>query len=312
LESQGVRPLEVLVIDDASTDDSVVVVEEYSRRNPLVRLLRNERNLGVVATLNRGLREARGEFFYGGAADDLVEPAFIENVTRLIDRFPQAGIYFGAYRAIDAADREICIEKPRRWDEELFATPERFLNEYLEVEHCSHSLAPATVYRKAFLEDLGGFRSELGQWCDTFLIRSIGLKYGAGFTPQVLATMRRLDQGFSQSQTRNVRLMLDIIARAAWLMRSPALRDRFPEAHVTRWESEYRSYVIMRYLEEKHPYPTLGGNGSAPGRADSHTGHSPITYWPAFLWTRLLHSYHWRKTRNYSPDLSHYEETSST
>ncbi len=51
--TQSVRPLEVLVLDDASTDDSVQVIQQYAARDPLVRLVRNERNLGVVATLNR-------------------------------------------------------------------------------------------------------------------------------------------------------------------------------------------------------------------------------------------------------------------
>jgi glycosyltransferase involved in cell wall biosynthesis len=311
LTSQRILPLEVLVIDDASTDDSVQVIGEFARKHPVIRLLRNERNLGVVATLNRGLNEARGEHWYGGAADDFVAPDFIANIQHLIDRFPQAGIYFGAYRALDGDDREICIEKPRRWNEELFATPERFLNEYLEVEHCTNSLAPATVYRKRYLQDLGGFRPELGHWCDTFLIRSIALKYGAAFTPQILATMRRLDQGYSQSQGRNVKLMLDIVGRAAWLMRSPELRDRFPADHVARWEKGYRDYVIGSYIYSLQTAASAARNGAGPAETASGERQAGPLDWPGRVWARAMRSYRWRKLSAYVSDVSCYTKASS-
>ena len=100
LAAQTLPPLEVIVVDDASTDDSVEVVERFAQRHPIVRLLRNERNLGVVATLNRGLKEARGELVYFGAADDLVAPCLIESAQSLSERYPQAGIYFEKFRWI--------------------------------------------------------------------------------------------------------------------------------------------------------------------------------------------------------------------
>src|SRR5262245_31118099 len=62
---------EVIVIDDGSTDDSLAVIGEFARREPRVRVLRNEKNSGVVATLNRGLAEARGELVFLASSDDL-------------------------------------------------------------------------------------------------------------------------------------------------------------------------------------------------------------------------------------------------
>ena len=100
-------------------------------------------------------------------------PGFIENVERMIERFPQAGIYFGMYEAVGDNDQRICIERVSPWHEERYASPEAFLNEYLEAAHSSNSLSPATVYRKALIKEIGGYRSELGHWSDTFLLRAI-------------------------------------------------------------------------------------------------------------------------------------------
>jgi glycosyltransferase involved in cell wall biosynthesis len=314
LVNQDVTPLEVVVIDDASTDDSVAVIGRYASRYPVVRLLRNERNMGVVATLNRGLREARGEYLYAGAADDLVAPGFVACVRRLIARYPDAGVYFGMYRAIDAEGRELCVERSSRWQTESHVTPERFLNEFLEAEPPTYSPSPATVYRKQYIEELGGFRPELGHWCDTFLIRAIGLKYGAVYVPQVLASMRRLEAAYSQTQSRNIRLMLDIAARAAWLMRSPQCRDRFPEAHVARWEERYRHDVIWGYLWSQHESivrahtnlpladPAAGTGGRGPGWLRR----------PYRFWARLVFAYHWRRLQAYTPDISCYAGTNGT
>jgi glycosyltransferase involved in cell wall biosynthesis len=306
LTSQSIPPLEVIVVDDASTDDSARIIEEYARAHPLVRLIRHERNMGVNAALTTGLAACRGDFYYAGAADDLVAPGFIESIEEMIARFPQAGVYFGMYRAVDPEDREIGIKNISRWHEETYATPDVFLNDCLEAEHCSNSLSPSTVYRKQFIAEVGGYRAELGHWADTFMTRAIALKYGAGYTPQVLATMRWMPHGFSGSQARNVRLMLDIVGRAAWLMRSPEFRDRFPEAHVARWEKEYRDYVIWSYLWREHEQIVRARNTLQSVDSDRGTSSNGIFGRPWRLWARLVFAYHWRRLQAYAPDLSCY------
>ena len=53
--SQSVRPKEFIILDDASTDDSLQVLEAFAARDPIIRLVRNERNRGVCATIQRGI-----------------------------------------------------------------------------------------------------------------------------------------------------------------------------------------------------------------------------------------------------------------
>lgn len=66
-------PFEVIVIDDCSTDDSHAVCERFVARYPeRFALLRNSENQGVSVTRNRGLDEARGEYFMFVDPDDLL------------------------------------------------------------------------------------------------------------------------------------------------------------------------------------------------------------------------------------------------
>lgn len=65
---------EMVVVDDASTDGTRDLVEDWSRRDARIRLVANARNKGQTACLNQGLRECRGEWVARQDADDLSAP----------------------------------------------------------------------------------------------------------------------------------------------------------------------------------------------------------------------------------------------
>jgi glycosyltransferase involved in cell wall biosynthesis len=65
---------EIVVIDDGSTDGTFAAAERCAASHPAVRVLRNERNLGQVATILRGLEESRGEFVMHNGIDLPFDP----------------------------------------------------------------------------------------------------------------------------------------------------------------------------------------------------------------------------------------------
>lgn len=112
-----------------------------------------------------------------------------------------------------------------------------------------YSPSAATVYRVDALREVGGFRAELGAWTDTFAIQAIGLKHGACYLPDTGSYFRMSPNGFSQTQLKNSRLFLNIVERAASLMRSPEFREVFPAEYVVRWEKLYRECVVAGILK---------------------------------------------------------------
>ncbi len=72
--NQSRDDFELVLCDDASTDGTWALLEEYARRDKRVRLLRNGRNLGLGATLNRCLAEARGAYIARMDDDDFSHP----------------------------------------------------------------------------------------------------------------------------------------------------------------------------------------------------------------------------------------------
>jgi succinoglycan biosynthesis protein ExoO len=77
---QSLGDLELIVVDDASTDDSIAVVEAAAARDPRVRLLRQPRNGGPGAARNAGLAAARGRWIAIFDGDDLMAPDRLERL----------------------------------------------------------------------------------------------------------------------------------------------------------------------------------------------------------------------------------------
>jgi glycosyltransferase involved in cell wall biosynthesis len=91
--------LDVLVLDDASTDDSAEIVSGF--RDPRLRRHRNERNLGQFESVNAGIRLARGDLIAVHHADDVYEPELIAEEVAYLVAEPAAGAVFAIDTFID-------------------------------------------------------------------------------------------------------------------------------------------------------------------------------------------------------------------
>ncbi|WP_160357225.1 glycosyltransferase family A protein [Bordetella sp. 02P26C-1] len=78
LLNQTWRNLEIIVVDDVSTDDSVRIVQEYQREHRRIKLIRQKRNGGAYAARNAGLRHATGDYITVHDSDDWSHPSKIE------------------------------------------------------------------------------------------------------------------------------------------------------------------------------------------------------------------------------------------
>lgn len=260
IAAQSRPPDEFLILDDASTDHSLQTIEPYLKQYPFIRLIRHERNQGVVAAHQRLFAEARGDYLFAAAADDIRQPGFFEQAMQIAARYPHAGLIFGAVGIVDPQGQGVDRIEVRNWHEPLYADPDRFMREYLVAELPSHSACSGTIYRRNALMEVGGYRNELGSWADTFAFRAIGLKYGACYLPDDVALFRRLESSYSQQAGARPRVMLDVIARAAYLMRSEGFRGRFSAAYVRGWRRAFRWQVIREYylgaMPTGHPLPS--------------------------------------------------------
>lgn len=78
------RNTEVIVIDDASSDSSVEIINEYRKRDDRILFFQNDLNLGSAKTLKKGISKAKGQYIFFNAADDV---SIAERVEKCLDIF---------------------------------------------------------------------------------------------------------------------------------------------------------------------------------------------------------------------------------
>lgn len=94
LAQPGVE-LEVIVVDDCSTDDSATVAERLAAQHPQVRLIRNPVNKRHIATYNTGLAEVTGDYVVLLSADDQLAPGALGRAAAVFEAHPRVSLVYG-------------------------------------------------------------------------------------------------------------------------------------------------------------------------------------------------------------------------
>lgn len=102
--AQTERDIEVVVIDDESTDHSVEVARSFN--DPRLRVIPLEKNIGLIENYNRCLAEARAPYVKLLCSDDLLYPTCVAELADALDSFPTASISF--------SDREMLFNNGNR------------------------------------------------------------------------------------------------------------------------------------------------------------------------------------------------------
>jgi hypothetical protein len=85
----------VVVVDNASKDDSVAVVEAYAERDRRVSLVRHAQDQGLIASLSEGLAWCSAEYTVNLSADDRLTPGSLARATAFMAQRPDAGLVYG-------------------------------------------------------------------------------------------------------------------------------------------------------------------------------------------------------------------------
>ena len=103
---QTYQNLELILIDDGSTDGSRQIIQAYADKDPRVRILTNEGNQGVAQTRNHGIRAAAGEYIALLDSDDVWKRAKLEQQVHLMQT-QDADLCYGSVDFTDENDRKI-------------------------------------------------------------------------------------------------------------------------------------------------------------------------------------------------------------
>ncbi|MFY7936986.1 MAG: glycosyltransferase family 2 protein [Flavobacterium sp.] len=110
---QTFTDFEILIIDDFSSDKSAAIASKFESEK--VQLIYHEKNCGLSATRNTGIKKANSNYITFLDADDLWKPTFLESNFQLIQNFPEARIFGTNYEEV----WDTVIKNPRNGSEIL-------------------------------------------------------------------------------------------------------------------------------------------------------------------------------------------------
>jgi len=165
LRRQTFRDFETIVVDNGSTDGSP---EFLARKFPEARLVALEANRGFAPAVNEGIRAARGDVVILLNNDTEADPRWLEEIARTLDENPRAGMVACKLRLFDRRDHLhsagdfYCVDgipgNRGVWEEDR--------GQYDDARGVFGACGGAAVYRKAMLDEIGGFDEQLGSYCE--------------------------------------------------------------------------------------------------------------------------------------------------
>lgn len=167
---------EVIILDDASTDDSISIIESYRGHEKISHIIYNQENSGnTFAQWQKGLVHAQGEWIWWAESDDVAELDFLSTC---IDQSNQAGLVFTASRIVDENGATSTFLAHEKWPNtssfhtyknisQLQSSSDFLVKELYRFNHIVN--ASAVIVKKSILPELTNWRSDFVLCGDWFL-----------------------------------------------------------------------------------------------------------------------------------------------
>lgn len=262
--AQTMRDIEVLVVDDGSTDGTAALARAVP--DPRVRVVENPRNLGLVANWNRCLCEARGEHVKFLFQDDLLRPDCVERMLAEFAASPRVGLVF--------ARREILLDDPedpwaRQWERDCGvlpghrecrpgANPGRCLfDRWIDSRGWGSNWLgepTAVMLRRTAVDRVGGFNARLTQLPDAEMWLRMAFHFDVGFVDEPLAVFRVHARSTTWGNLHAGNFWFDPLWVLEGCLRDPEIRAARPDLDRRRLGEVARQMRRrVRYLKGRRP-----------------------------------------------------------
>ncbi len=201
--NQTYKNIQLIVVDDFSQDNSVLVIKDFLRQNPEILFIKNQQNIGVTKSFNNAMTFAKGAYFVDLACDDLLFPNCIEKQLLVFykSKFDNLAIVYGNAAFISengghlsyyfTVDENLkAIDLPKSGD-----IYEDVISERTVI--CSVS----AMISKYYFDKLKGYDESLIYEDLDFWIRA-SRNYNIEFTDEILVQKRMLNNSFHSNFKR--------------------------------------------------------------------------------------------------------------
>jgi glycosyltransferase involved in cell wall biosynthesis len=214
---------EIIIVDDASTDNSVELINDRIHDIPQARLVKNPKNLGVVLTLNVGLKEAKGDFVFYISADDNYSPHIVEWCRLVLERYPNSAMISGNVRicnSVTGTERAFFLSFPQETGyysrQDLSAAAKKRVITFY---------GGANLIRRDAMIEAGGHLESLKWHADWFVYLLIAYRHPFAVIPHEFTRIRQSSGQYSHAcyDWKTQKPVIEAFIRT--------LKDRYPDEY---------------------------------------------------------------------------------
>jgi glycosyltransferase involved in cell wall biosynthesis len=247
--AQTLRPAEIVIVDDASTDGSAAVIHDYATRFPgLIRAILKERNRGVVDTFNLGLEVAGGDFISFLAGDDRWLPAKLEMEAGCLSEPDHPDGVFSDYYFTDPGGERAYLwageQRPPQGD----ILPQLLVRDFPRRALFRSELADLRMWRQ-----VGRFDSSFNLYEDWDMRIRLATRLRYAYVHEPLSDYRRHGAGQSRasidlhlSATDHIERKYVDLLRSLEPTHGPYLRRRLASWRAHLWRTSAREVALRR------------------------------------------------------------------
>ncbi len=269
---QGFRDYELLIVNDASPDQTDEIVRGFG--DSRIRYVRNRQNMGLVENWNRCLNLAQGDYAIIFHDDDVMLPGLLRREVEVLDGDSKVVLVHAAAQAIDESGAVFGVPPPHTWPP--LTSGLEFMTWYWTR---AYVVMPSAMFRRSLALRLGAFNPDLRYSADADLWQRMAFEGQVAFLDELLISNRVHSSQTTQKILTNSLQMLDERLKLAHETRKlVALHggnlDRVIDRHLAR--------VLAIDLPELRRWNASISHVLRYGRA-AVRAHPQVVYSPRFL-----------------------------
>lgn len=210
IEQQTYHDFELIIVNDASTDHSLKIAEEYAVSDPRIRVYTNEKNSKLPQSLNNGFAHAKGELYTWTSDDNILLPNFLERMVQTFEEHPEADLVYGMQQFIDENGKVYAVrDYPKDMDD----------------IYVKNMVAACFMYRRKVQEELHGY--DTGKFLVEdydFWLRAYE-KFKFYFLPEILFSYRMHPGSLTETRQEEIKLrVIELLKEIRARTESPKIR----------------------------------------------------------------------------------------